>query len=49
MKDYNFNQLQQIMLIGLQAKAYLDGGAEGLSDKEKKDVYEFYNELYVNK
>ena len=33
-----FNQLQQFMLMGLQAKRFLDLGAPGLYDKEKKNV-----------
>ena len=40
-----FNQLQQFMLMGLQAKRFLDLGAPGLSDEEKDVVYELFEHL----
>ncbi len=42
-----FNQLQQFMLMGLQAKRFLDRGAPGLSDVEKDAVYQFFE--FLNK
>ena len=40
-----FNQLQQFMLMGLQAKRFLDLGAPGLSEEEKDVVYELFEHL----